>query len=145
MPYVQEQMWQVHVWVVDQTTGQNRSLGIWDSFEGGDVDSDARTYRPGGMQASVALSSPAQTSDVTISRGYQTGDIGTETFLHQHIGHPIEITKTAMDVLTTRPVSRGLQYRGIIKSVRTPTHDSDGDRVTRLQIVAVINGTPTEA
>lgn len=134
--YVQEQMFRVQV-----TVGA-KAYGVWDSFEGGDVDSEARTYRPGGLEYAVALSAPAATGDVTVSRGFKADRDGiAEKELYDKIGQEVIIVKEALTA-RDRPVS-SIRYVGVLKSVRTPTHDSEGERVSRLQLVAAITGLPT--
>jgi hypothetical protein len=135
--YVQEQMFRVQVTVAE------KNYGVWDSFEGGEVDSDARTYRPGGLEDTVALSAPASTSDVTVSRGFNIErDHSLEKDLINSIGQKITIVKEARTAKVGPPVAT-LTYNGILKSVRSPTHDSEGERVSRIQLVAAISGLPS--
>lgn len=139
MSYVQEQMYEVTV----NVTGIG-DLGIWDTFEGGEVDSEARTYRPGGLKDAVALPAPAATSDVTVSRAYSADkDWDLERQLVESVGRAIRIGKKPLTFDNSPTSAKPATYSGVLKAVRTPTHDSEGDRVSRLQIVATITGKPS--
>jgi hypothetical protein len=138
MALVQEQQFLITCSVDDVV------LGTFDSFEGGDVTSDAKTYRAGGMADAEALPAPPSTEDVTIARGFRAErDAAKKKWLNGKIGAKIVIGKQALNPDKT-PVADALEtFTGIVKSVAGPSHDSTGEDVSKLTIVATISGLPT--
>lgn len=51
-------------------TVDGRDLGVWDTFSGGEVDSEESLYRPGAMGPPISLGGRQTVGNVTISRYY---------------------------------------------------------------------------
>ena len=139
MAYVQEQMFSVTV-TVDDVPIQDP----FDKFDGGEIDSNAKTYSAGGMAFPEALAGTPTVGEVTVSRGFRgERDAPLKRWLNGKVGKSIVIGKQALNPDKT-PVDDGLEtFKGIVKSVTTPTHDSEGDSVTMFAITAVITGLPS--
>lgn len=141
--YTQEQNYSVTFYVggTGQTTA--KSLGVWDKFEGGEIDSEAKTYRPGGMADPEVLAALPSVGEVTISKGFQADlDGATKKWLNSQIGQYACAIKTPLKA-DKKPVIEGQEtFTGIVKSVNTPTHDSEGDNVSMLEVVMIVKGLP---
>jgi hypothetical protein len=137
--YVQEQMFSVTV-TVDGTPIQDS----FDTFDGGDVKTDAKTYKPGGMADAEPLSGTPVTEDVSVGRGYKAErDAPLRKWLIGKLNTEISIGKQALGPDKV-PVEGGLEtFRGILTGVSTPKFNSEGDSVTMLVLTATIAGTPT--
>lgn len=139
MPYVQEQQFAVSV-TIDGTP----ISGLFDKFEGGEVDSDADVYRAGGMAEPEALPGPVTTGEVTIGRGYRgERDAPLERWLAGKVGRPIVIGRQALNPDKTPVVGGLLTFGGVVKGYATPSHDSQGNAVAMLEITATIGGLPS--
>lgn len=139
MALVQEQQYLVTVSV--DTLG---NIGVFDTFEGGDITSSAKTYRAGGMADAEALPAPPTTEDVTVSRGFRGERDGPlKKLLNQKIGFAIRIGKQPLNPDRTVIAGALETYVGIIQGVMGPSHDSEGDDVSKLSIVATISGLPS--
>lgn len=57
----------VDTWLVAVTL-QGVNLGVWDSFSGGETDSEESKYRPGGMNEELSGGGRATIGNVTIAR-----------------------------------------------------------------------------
>lgn len=118
--------------------------GAFDTFEGGDIDSDSTTYNAGGMADPEALPGTVTTGEVTIGRGYRgERDAVLKKWLNGQIGQEIVIGKQPLNP-DKSPVPGGLEtFRGLVKGVSTPKHDSNGTAVTTFEITATIAGLPS--
>lgn len=120
------------------------STGVWDRFEGGEIDSETRQYRAGGMAAPEALPGAPTVSDITISRGYRSErDAALERWLVANIGEWATVGKQALD-RRAQPIPGGLiNFRCVLKGITTPTVDSEGTEVQMLSVVFTVDGLPS--
>lgn len=133
----QEQMFRVTVTVA------GRDLGVWDTFEGGQVGSDSELYYPGGMADGVALIGLVGTEEVTVSRFFDAELHALDKgFLTNNINGEITIGKQAL-TRTKDGVEGALEtFRGVLTGVGTPQHDSNGNSVSMIELTATISGLP---
>lgn len=114
--------------------------GVWDTRDGADVDSSVKKYYPGGMEDPVPLSSKEEIADLKTARlfslsrdqpriktmlampGKQVPFVGTELFLDPQ----------------KNVVGTGLTYRGVVKHVTQPPHDSQSDDEAMVELEATI-------
>lgn len=129
--------------LVTVTVGGN-PLGVFDTFDGGDIDSDSSTYSAGGMADPEALPGTITTGEVTVGRGYRGERDGVlKKYLNTQIGQPVVIGKQPLNP-DKSPVAGALEtFRGVVKGVSTPKHDSNGSSVTTFEITATISGLPS--
>lgn len=119
-------------------------LGIFDTFDGGDVSSEAKVYRAGGMADPEVLSAAPATEDVTVSRGYRGERDGPlKRTLNNKVGHDITIGKQPLNGDKSIVPDSLETFTGKIKSVSGPSHNSEGTDVSKLTIVATIRGVPS--
>jgi len=118
------------------------ALGTFDTFKGGEVDSDEQKYRPGGMADPVSLGGAVTMGNVTVSRNYQLDrDHPSIHALLALVGKStITASKQPLDINRV-PYGRPLIYKGKIKTVTPPEHDSTSSDPAMLEIEFVPTGT----
>lgn len=118
------------------------ALGVFDTFKGGEVDSDEQKYRPGGMADPVSLGGAVTMGNVTIERNYVLDR--DHPIIHQLLAltgkATISVAKQPLDVNRV-PYGRPLIYKGKIKTVTPPEHDSTSSDPAMLTIEFVPTGT----
>jgi hypothetical protein len=118
------------------------NLGTFDTFGGGEIDSDEQKYRPGGMAPPVSLGGAVTMGNVTVSRLF---DLDRDNpIVHALIARVgiggIAVTKQPLD-LNKVPYGRPLVYTGKVKKVTPPDHDSTSSDPGLLEIEFVPTGT----
>lgn len=107
-------------------------LGTFDTFEGGEVDSEETKYWPGGLGQQISLGGRRTVGNVTVGKLYdQTTDHPNMGTIMGLVGkNTVVVTKTSLtidDVAVAKP----LVYEGKLKSITPPSHDSEsGDAAT---------------
>jgi hypothetical protein len=118
------------------------ALGTFDTFKGGEVDSDEQKYRPGGMADPVSLGGAVTMGNVVVSRNYKLDR--DHAFIHTLMSLAgranINVCKQPLD-LNKVPYGRPLLYSGKIKTVKPPDHDSSASDPSMLEIEFVPVGT----
>jgi hypothetical protein len=108
--------------------GTTKDLGTFDSFSGGEVDSEETKYYPGAMQEPVSLGGRKSVGNVTVGREYDvTRDHPIMGWLFGGAGKAdVTVTKTLMNVdAVAQPAP--LVYHGKLKTVTPPDHDSESN------------------
>ena len=136
---------QEHQFAVSATVDGVPVPGVFDKFEGGEIEADgAETYSAGGMADAEALPGVVKTGEVTIGRGFRgERDAPLKKWLNTKINRPFVIGKQALNP-DKSPVVGGLEtYRGILSGVTTPEHDSNGTSVTMFELTMTVTGLPS--
>lgn len=115
--------------------GATRDLGVFDKFDGGEVDSEESKFHPGGMAEQISLGGRVEVGNVTVSRLY---DLARD---HSDVGWVLRgagkalvtVTKTSLDV-DGNVYGRPLVYRGTLKTVTPPSHDSESSDPAMIEI-----------
>lgn len=117
-------------------------LGTWDKFTGGDVDSDEQKYSPGAMAPPISLGGRVTMSNVTVERLYvlERDHVSVHKLLSLVGIATITVKKQPLDVNKV-PYGRPLVYRGKIKMVTPPEHDSTSSDPGMIAIEFVPTGT----
>lgn len=117
-----------------------RDLGTWDKMEGGEVDSEETTYRPGGLSPQVTLGGAQTTGNVTVSKLYDEGVHNLFHWLATRAGKgEMVVVKQPLDadgVVFGRP----LVYAGKMKAVTAPEVDSEGNDAALIEIEMTVRG-----
>ena len=116
--------------------GETRNLGIFDTWEGGNVTADNTKHRRGGMGPQVAVGGPVTIEDVTVSRDY---DLERD---HQHahwlstaVGRGrITATKQYLDD-DGNSFGDVIVITGILIGYNQPAADSDSSDVAMVELV----------
>lgn len=117
-------------------------LGVWDTLEGGEVDSEETRYRPGGMAPQVSLGGTATVGALTLGRLLSRGrDWDLLRRLMNRAGKArATVHRQPLDS-DGNPWGRPMVYRGVLKTVTPPDTDSDSDDPALWQIVITPEGT----
>jgi hypothetical protein len=105
--------------------GRTIDLGTFDSFSGGEVDSEETKYYPGGMEQQLSLGGRRTVNNFTVGRLYKLDrDHPLMGWLLGGVGKAsVTATKTSLTIDDTA-VSNPLVYTGTVKTVTPPDHDS---------------------
>jgi|SRR5215467_3246777 len=118
------------------------ALGTFDTFKGGEVDSDEQKYRPGGMADPVSLGGAVTMGNVVIERLYELDR--DHAIVHKLMAlagkATITVSKQPLDVNRV-PYGRPLVYTGKVKTVTPPEHDSTSSDPALIAIEFVPTGT----
>lgn len=130
-------------WDVRVTIG-DRNLGTWDQQEGGDVDSEEFTYKPGGMADPESLGGSKTVENVTLRRLYRLNrdHIISDWLIRQAGRADVVITKQPLDT-DGNAWGSPLVYRGTLKRVGFPDHDSGSSDAALVEIEVTTDGLPT--
>jgi hypothetical protein len=110
-------------------------LGIFDSFDGGEVDSEETKHRPGGMQRQKSLGGPVSVGNVTVSRNYELErDHNMVPLLEPLVGKAdMVVTKQPLDV-NGIAYGKPLTYSGKFKQLNPPNHDSNSSDAAMIEL-----------
>jgi hypothetical protein len=119
-----------------------RDLEVWDSLDGGEIDSDESKYRPGGLQSEVSLGGTRTVGNITLGRNYD--------YLRDHPMLPWLVSRVGAGrcVIGRQPldfngVPQGAptRYTGTLKTVTPPGIDSMSNDPTKIEVEITIDGT----
>ena len=110
-------------------------LGVFDSFSGGGVDSEELKYRPGGMAEEISLGGQRMVENVTIARLYDlVRDHAQVPQLIARVGKgEVVVSKQPLDT-DGNVFGRPLVYRGKLKRVTPPEHDSTSNDAATIEL-----------
>lgn len=117
---------QFNVTVSVKRGNETRDLGTFDSFDGGEVDSEETKYYPGGMAPQISLGGRRSVGNVTVGRLYDLArDHPLMGWLIAGVGKAdVTVTKDSLTV-DEESVGDPLVYTGKLKAVTPPGHDSE--------------------
>jgi hypothetical protein len=114
----------------------------FDTFAGGDTDSDESKYRPGGMAPEVSLGGATSTANVTVSRNYS---LGRDDVLMPRLRAAAGRAATS---ITLQPLDADRNafgtpevFRGVLQRVQGPQHDSTSTDAAMLELEVNMSGT----
>ncbi len=115
--------------------GQSRDLGTFDGFSGGEIDSEETKFWPGGMAQQISLGGRRNVNNFTVQRLYDLArDHPIMGWIAGGVGKAdVTCTKTSLTVdgvATGRP----LVYRGKLKQLSPPDHDSESSDAALYEI-----------
>ena len=110
-------------------------LGVWDSLDGGEVDSEEAKYRPGGMAPQVSLGGYRTVNNVTVARLYRLDrDHQIAHWLLDQVGAS-DVTVTKQPLATDGSAfGKPIVYQGKLKQVTLPTHDSESSDAAKVEL-----------
>ena len=124
-------------WLITATV-DGQPAGTWDTFEGGDGDSESRIYHRGDG-ALVSRGGKQTFDEATITRLWD-GDRARFVALMDRRGKaPMSITATERDA-DGNPVTTGVTYTGTLKKVGRGGANSDGDGDVMLSLTMTVAG-----
>lgn len=122
-------------------TADGVPIGTWDMLEGGDGDSEAGSYAPGGMGDDEPYGGKKTRDNFTLTRAYK---IERDAVLYKRLDsqrgvaeisasrHPLDRDKN--------PVGPPDIFKGILKKVTGPKHDSNGSDAAKWSLEVTPDG-----
>lgn len=119
-----------------------RDLEVWDTFSGGEIDSDESKYRPGGMAAEVSLGGTRTLGEITVGREYDyLRDHPIVPWLVNRVGsgrcivgrQPLDVNGVPQGTPTT--------YTGTLKTLTLPDIDSMSNDPALIELAITPDGT----
>lgn len=102
-----------------------RAMGVWDTLDGGESDSEETKYKPGGMQPEVSLGGSRTFGNLTLSRLLAQSDWEfMRTMMNQTGRAKCIVSRQPLDA-DGNPWGRPLTYRGVLKAVTPGSTDSN--------------------
>ena len=116
-------------------------MGVWDTFGGGDVDSEETKYRPGGMQPQVSLGGSTSVNNVTLARLLNKEDWPTmHALMSSRVGKAdVTVSRQPLDA-DGNPFGRPLVYTGKLQNVNPGDTDSNSADAQTWTIVVSTEG-----
>jgi hypothetical protein len=136
---------QYNVTVTVAYGGVTKDLGTFDSFDGGEVDSEETKYWPGGMGEQLSLGGRRSVGNVTVGRLYDlVRDHPLMGWLMGGVGKAsVTVTKTSLTIDSVA-ISAPLVYVGKLKTITPPGHDSESNDAA-VYTMEVSSATVTQA
>ena len=121
-------------------TINGRPLGVWDTLDGGESDSEETKYKPGGMQPEISLGGSRSIGNLTLARllGRQDWDF-MRAAMNNTGTWKATVSRQPLDG-DGNPWGRPLTYRGTLKSVMPGGSDSNSSDAQTWEIVISTEG-----
>lgn len=116
--------------------------GVWDTFKGGDIDSEASTYKAGGMAEQEAIGGQSSIATITLDKALdlQNDWPTAQQLMAISAGNaPVTVHRQPLDI-NKNPSGSPLTYTGILKSISVGDTDSTKSDVQMWTIAVVLNG-----
>lgn len=113
--------------------------GKWDTFDGGETDSEEAKFRPGGMDQEISLGGRQTLGNVTLSRHHDDWLRESVKWLRAQCGRArITIGRVPLDTYGVQlgPVE---WLGGTIKRCSPPSHDSMGGDASMVEVECTID------
>jgi hypothetical protein len=116
-------------------TIDGEQTGIWDMLSGGEGDSEETKYRAGGGGKQENLGGPPTRENITVARLFKLDrDLPrVKQWDHKRGRAPVVVTEQFLD-RDGNVASMGLAYRGLLKRVAVPEHDSESTDASRVEL-----------
>jgi hypothetical protein len=129
--------------------GDKRDLGVFDTWEGGNVTAENTKHRRGGMGPQVAIGGPVTIEDVTISRDFDIArDLQNSTvggvdahWMSNAVGRAAVTAKKQYLDQDGEAYGNPIVITGILIGYNQPPSDSDSGDVAMFELVINPNGT----
>src|SRR6478609_6852423 len=107
--------------------GVTYPLGVFDTWEGGNVTAESTKHRRGGMGVQIAIAGVPTIEDVTISRDYDLArDLPMAHILSDAVGRSrIVATETYLDESGKGHYPTPIILKGVLVGYNEPNSDSD--------------------
>lgn len=123
-------------------TVDGRALGVFDSVDGGEVDSQESKYYPGGMMPQIALGGQQTISNLTLGRvNVLARDQDLIRWLQTRAGAGLAVVSRQPLDADGNPFGRPYIYRGVLKKVTLPPGDSNASSEAKWSIEVSTEGT----
>jgi hypothetical protein len=115
--------------------------GTWDKMGGGEVDSEEKKYKPGGLAPEVSLGGSQTVGNITVSRLYDLArDHGTVKELLGRVGKAVVVvSKQPLDA-DGNAFGAPIVYRGTLKTCTPPEVDSESSDAAMIELEVTSSG-----
>lgn len=122
------------------TTSDN----TFDKMEGGEIDSSETKYAPGNMGEELSLGGKRTVTNVVVRRLYRLARDHRESqrLINLAGKADMSVSKQPLDIDGV-PYGKAIVYRGILKKVKFPDHDSESNDAGLLELEMTVDGLPT--
>ena len=122
-----------------------RDLGTWDKLTGGEIDSEELTFKPGAMGDRISLGGSVNLGNVTVSKLYNLAHVHAvvEDVAERHRLRGEDDAQQPLDVNGAAWGSSPLVYKGKLKRIAPPEHDSESNDAALLELEMTPAGTVT--
>lgn len=137
-----EDLFAVAVTVVRTVNGDEtaKNLGTFDTFEGGETESEDTKYNRGGLQGQESLGGRRSVGNVTVARLYDEFMQEVEPWLDAGVGSArVTVTKQPLDE-EGNAWGRPRVYTGKLIGLTPPDHDSESSDASRIELVVGTHG-----
>lgn len=133
-----QDMYSVHVSIAGV------SYGVWDKMTGGALDSEEVKYYPGGMVPPESLGGRRTTDNVVVTRNYRLDrDQPRLADMRAQVGKGVcVVSKQSLDA-DGNAFGPPDVYRGTLKRVTPPEHDSESTAAGMIEIEVTVEGYPS--
>ena len=121
------------------------NLGTWDKRGGGALDSEEMRYNPGGMQPAVSLGGRKNVENVTVSRLYRIVRDHNDLLqrMYNGVGRArMVVSQQPLDISGDGAGIRPIVWRGTLKRVTPPEHDSESSDAALIELEMTVEGEP---
>jgi hypothetical protein len=121
------------------------NLGTFDKRGGGQLDSEEYRYNPGGMAPAVSLGGRKTTENITVSRLYRI--VRDHNTLAQRLFNGVGrarmvVSQQPLDISGDGEGLRSIVWRGTLKRVTLPEHDSESSDPAMMELEMTVEGEP---
>jgi hypothetical protein len=128
-------------WLVSLSI-DGRDLEVWDTLDGGEIDSEESKYRPGGMAAEISLGGTRTVGNITLGRNYDfLRDHPLLPWLIGRVGSGRAVIGRQPLNINRVPQGAPTRYTGTLKTVTPPGVDSMSNDPALIEIEITIDGT----
>lgn len=114
-------------------------LGTWDTFTGGETDSEESVFRPGGMDRALSLGGRQTFGNVTLGRHHDDWLGGLVKWIRQQCGKT-RITIGRVPLNGTGAQNGPVEWLGgTLKACTPPPHDSMGGDTSMVEVECTID------
>lgn len=122
-------------WLITATL-DGQPIGVWDTFDGGDGDSETRVYHRGDG-AAIARGGKQTFDEVTITRIWDGDRAAFTAWMGRRGRATMTVTMTERDA-DGNPATAGTAYAGTLKKVGRGAANSDGDGDVMLSLTMTV-------
>jgi hypothetical protein len=122
----------------------NINFHTFDKMEGGEIDSAETKYAPGNMGEEESLGGKRTVTNVIVRRLYKLhrDHIESQRYINWAGKAPMVVTKIPLDIDGV-PFGTPIVYRGTLKRVKFPDHDSESNDAGLLELEMTVDGLPS--
>jgi hypothetical protein len=127
-------------WLLNVTV-DGRNLGVFDTFSGGEGDSEETKYAPGGMMPEISLGGRSTIGNVTVGRYLDSSrDWPLVKWLYSRRGSGRGVIGVTPLLANGARAGEPLTYGGTLKQVTMPDLDSTGSDASQIELEFTCDG-----